>query len=510
MILEFPEFLPDLPALNNPGTTVAENVIPAGASYKSVPDLANYSDALNSAARGAFAARDPQFGESYNFAGTTTKLYVLGTVTNGIWEDASKAGGYTLGSDDAWDFTQFGDYAIAVAFTEAIQTYQLGVSTDFNDLTPSTGTVPRARYVDTVHTDFLVVANTFDGVDGFKPNRVRWPGIGTIDSWAVSAVTQADFQDLDTTYGWINGIIGGNFGTIFQEKAITRMEYVGSPTIFEFTIVEQNQGTKYSGSIVRAGGLIYFLGLDGFRVFDGNQSLQIGVNKIDRFFFDDLDTNYDYLISSAVDYDRHIIMWAYPSIAQNQGAINSRILFYNYSPNATKRWSYANLNTELIFSANSEGYTLDQLDDWESAHGFSKNIDVLPYSLDSRVWTGNNILFGAFTSTHKLAFSSSNTFLTAKLETAEAQLTDGQKSDLFLTRPSIEGIQVGLTITGQVGTRNLLTTAPSYTLPIPTDNDGNFQSRSNARYHRLRVNISGGFTNAIGVEVLDFQPAGYR
>ena len=122
------------------------------------------------------------------------------------------------------------------------------------------------------------------------------------------------------------------YGVIFQERAIVRMDYVGSPAIFQFTEVEINQGTKYPKSCIRVGDLSFFIGLDGFRVFDGNQSVQIGVNKVDRFFFDDLDVSYDYLISSAIDFDRHIVMWAYPSREIGAGAVNSRILFYNYSP----------------------------------------------------------------------------------------------------------------------------------------------------------------------------------
>jgi len=505
MLLEFPEFLPDLPVLNNPGLTLAKNVIAAGGSYKSFPSFTAYSDALTAYCRGAFSARDPETATTYNFAGDATKLYLLGQTTLGVFANVSKIGGYSLGSDDQWEFTQFGDNVLASNIDGSIQKFEMGVDTVFSDLSAA---APLARYMDVVRDDFLVVGNTYDAVDGFKPYRVRWPGIGTITSWTVSAVTQADYQDLNAQYGWVQAVLGGQYGVIMQEKAIVRMDYIGSPAIFQFTISEKDQGTKYPRSCQRIGDLTFFIGLDGFRVFDGNQSVQIGVNKVDNFFSDDLDTNYDYLICSSVDYKRQILMWAYPSASLGAGAICSRILMYNYAPNATRRWSYADINTEFIYSALSEGYTLDQLDDWESAHGLSKNIDVLPYSLDSRVWVGNNIDFGLFNSDHKLAFPSASSALTAVLETAETQITDGQKTDVFLIKPVIDGTTQSTTM--QIGTRNLLTETVTWGSSLSVDSDGNCQARSNARYHRVRVTVASNFINAIGVELLEFKPAGIR
>lgn len=504
MIIEFPEFLPDMSALNNPGVTIAKNVIPYGGSYKSFPLFTPYSNALESYCRGAFSARDPETATTYNFAGTQTKLYALGVTTTAIFTDVSKLGGYSLGTDEQWGFTQFGDNCIACHINGAIQKYEMGVDPLFSDLDAS---APQCRYIDVVRSDFLVAGNTFDAIDGFKPYRVRWAGIGSATAWTVSATTQADYQDLDAGYGWVQAVLGGNYGVIIQEKAITRMDYIGSPVVFQFTVIEKNQGTKYPRSAIRIGDLTFFMGLDGFRVFDGQQSIQIGSSKVDRFFFDDLDTTYDYLICSAVDYKNSIVMWAYPSLALGQGATNSRILLYNYSPNSKRRWSYVDMNTEFIYTALSEGYTLDGLDQWEIDHGLSANIDILPYPLDSRVWVGNNIEAGIFTSDHKLSLASSSA-LTAVIDTAEAQVTTGQKTDIFLVKPVVDGTTASITM--QIGTRNLLSDAVTWGSVLSLDSDGHCQTRSNARYHRLRVTVASNFTHALGVEVLEYKAAGIR
>lgn len=517
MLKRFPEFMPDEPDLLNEGLTVAKNVIPGGSSYYPVPDFTEFSDALDSAPLGAFATRDAETGVAYNFAGTATKLYVLGKTTTSIWDDITRTSA-DYNSGDNWSITQFQDEVIATNFADEIQKYQLGVDSNFSNLD---STAPRARYAATVHNDFLVVANTYDTTDGYVPYRVRWPGIGSSTSWTVSATNQADYQDLDSRWGWINQIISGEYGTIFQENAITRMDYVGSPTVFQFQTVETNQGTKFPNSCVRVGSFIYFIGLDGFRVFNGSHSEQIGNRKVNKFFTDDVATVLPETIRTAVDYDNHIIIWGYQSSENGSSFPINRIIFFNYAPNAINRWGYADFPNasgsaggfNLIFTALTEGYTLDGLDEYQSAiQGITPNIDLLPYSLDSRFWTGNQIKFGAFKG-NKMAFPGS-TYLDATIDTAEFQLSDGRVADLLLARPAVSRIptnSVGsISLKMQVGTRNFEISDVSWTTTVSANATGNFEFRANGRYHRLRTIISGGFKHAIGVEILEYKDGGNR
>jgi hypothetical protein len=238
-----------------------------------------------------------------------------------------------------------------------------------------------------------------------------------VTDWTVSPSTQANFYDLNSSDGWVKQIVGGEYGVIFQERAITRMDYIGSPSVFQMSKIESNRGTQAPGSVVKVGNFIAYLGLDGFYIFDGNQSAPIGTNKIDKTFYADLDSSYFDRICSAVDSSKQIIYWAYPNADAIDGNPN-RILCYNYSPNATKRWSLidSGIDIEALFTSFSEGYTLDSLD------AISTSIDALEFSLDSRVWTGDDLLLSAFNSTHKLA-NFTGSALTATIETQEAQIS---------------------------------------------------------------------------------------
>lgn len=491
MRIEIGEWLPDLPDLDNPGCTVAKNVIPGSNSYLPFAGPTVYSNALTARCQGAVSTKDKD-GNSLTFAGDATKLYKL---ASGTYSDVSLAGGYTTGSDELWNFTRFNDRLIATNFNDAIQTFTLSSSTNFANLSAS---APKARYCAFIR-NFLVVGNTFDSVDGNVPHRVRWPGIDDPTSWNVSAVTQADYQDLDPSKGWIRGIVGGEYGTIFQERAIHRMTYVGSPLVWQFDEVESGRGTLSGSSIVKAGNIIFYLGLDGFYAFDGNQSIPIGENKINRTFFNEVDLSYLSRISAAVDFDKQIIYWAVPVSGNTNGRPN-KIYCYNFSPNAKNRWSFIETDVEFLFTSLSEGYTLDGLD------AVSSSIDALTLSLDSRAWTGDNYMLSGFNADHK-QINYDSTALTALLETSELQIQEGYFAEVMRIKPVYDGSG---TVTMQIGTRNLLSASEAYGSVISVDAIGECQVRSNARYHRFRVNIAGGFNNIQGVEVIEFRKAGRR
>lgn len=490
----FGEYLPDLPDFENPGAIVAKNVIPAGASYKPFPNLSVYSsNGLTARCQGAVFGKDAA-GNTFNFAGDETKLYRL---AGAAWSDISKVGGYTTGADERWFYSTYGQRLLATNFTDPIQTFTMGTSSVFSNLSAG---APLARYIAQLN-NFTVIGNTFDAIDGNVPHRVRWSGLGDPTSWTVSASSQSDYEDLESSNGWIKQVYGGEYGVIFQERAISRMNYIGSPIVFQISPVETSRGLLASGGSVKIGNLIFYLGIDGFYVFDGNQSIPIGENKVNSTFFDDLDLSYLDRICSTADLDKQVIYWSYPG-SGNTGGMCNKILMYNYSPNATKRWSYAEVDTEIIYISVSEGYTIDSLDT------VSSNIDTLSPSLDSRVWTGDNYILSGFNSSHKLG-TFTGSALAATIDTTEGQLIEGGKAILRLLRPLVQATGA-TTITVQVGTRNNLTDSVTFGSAISANSMGEFNCRSNARYHRVRTNISGGFTHAQGMQVIKYTSGGRR
>ena len=97
-MINFGPWLPDQPALQNPGVTVAKNVIPAAKGYRSVKSFVDFSNAASNRLRGVFTAKDTD-GNVFLFAGDDAKLYRYSETDKDL-DDVSKSGSpaYDLGN----------------------------------------------------------------------------------------------------------------------------------------------------------------------------------------------------------------------------------------------------------------------------------------------------------------------------------------------------------------------------------------------------------------------------
>lgn len=482
--IPFGEWLPDLPALDNPGATIARNVIPDVKSYRSFPSLAQYSTALDSRAQGAIIARDAA-GNYYNYAGSSVRLYTLSTLT---WNNVTRlAGDYTTDTSDYWEFTQFGSIVIGVNGSNADVPQAITVgAANFADLA---GAPPRAKHIASVR-DFVVMGNI--SATAAEPQMIRWCAINNATSWTPDAATMADFQNLPGDGGHVQKVVGGEYGVIFQERAIYRMDWAGSPTIFQFNKIHTNIGTLAPQSVVSYRNFVFFLSEDGFYMFDGSNVKPIGQNKIDRTFFAELDLGYVYRIHAAIDPVRKLVCWAYPANG-NVGGNPNRILFYHWGAN---RWSRVeDVNIQLLFRNATTGVTLEGLD------AANPNIDLMLIPLDSSQWAGGTYQLGAFESNHRLSIFNGSA-MSAVVETGEYQLYRETDALAYVTevRPITEGYTITATVT--VATRIKNNESPTYATAIAPNSAGFASIRSTGRYHRFRLSTSGGdFDHIQGVDV---------
>jgi hypothetical protein len=498
MFLPVAEYAPDLPA-GGGASALVRNCLPrTAASYGPMPSLAAYSVPLSARCQGALAVQDGA-GNASLFSGDAAKLYRLGAGSTS-WSDVSRPGGYATAVDQRWAGVLFGDRVVMTNFADPMQSFRLGTDAAFADLAAA---APRARHLAIVR-DWLVAGNTFDGTDGAEPQRVWWSAIDDPASWpapgsAAAAAAQSDFQDLVGGAGWVQGIVG-NLGTadgaVFQERGIVRMNYVGPPAIFAFATAEGARGTPAPGSIAQLGTLVYYLGEDGFYAFDGSASRPIGANKIDKTFFADLDQQYLGRVSAAIDPINKLCFWAYPGAGNAAGDPN-RLLAYNWS---LDRWSLAEVETELLLRSLSFGYSLDGLD------AANANLDALPFSLDSRAWTGGRVLLAGFDTAHRLGYFS-GAALAPVVETAEASLDDGKRVVVTAARPVVDGGAPAVAI----GTRERPMDPVAFGSDVAIDEQGSAPQRASGRHVRARVTLpaGGGFTHIGGVEI-DMTPEGAR
>jgi len=548
--ITFGEWTPDQPGLAN-GLQKAENVFSKALGYGAINAAEDYSDAASENLNNVVAAKAVN-GATLVFAGGDTKLFKLDTtdlsldnvskasktisnverVSNTVTITTSAAHGYSVGdsvivtatnntdvngtvtiltitsttftydkngsnissvadtgtvvfsyttpTNQRWRFTQFGNVLIAANGGNRLQGFNVNTSTTFQDLAAD---APASRYI-TVVRDFVV--SGYVGSD--YPNRVQWSALGDESNWANSATTQADFQDIPDG-GSVVGITGGEFGLVFMDRSIHRMTYVGSPLVFQFDNISRNQGCYEQNSIIQYGGTSFFLSDDGFYACDGQQIIPIGNEKVNRYFYSDVDEGSLNLMSAAVDPFRKLVIWAY---ASQSSATVDKLLIYNYQ---TNKWTSGTTDASRIASSSTPAYTLEGLDVFG-------NLDTISSTFDSRIWLGGKMQFAGVRNAKIITFSGENN--TAIIETGDIEMP-GVTSAITMAKPIVDNGSGSVALLS----RRLLSQQAIFGSQTAADSENRVSIRGIGRYHRLQLTPTGQWTNTVGIDV-EMNPLGSR
>lgn len=485
-MIRFGEWLPDQPELENPGALEALNCVPLpGDSYGPWRALEEVGNALTARCRGALSARGIG-GTIFVTAGDATKLYQW---DGDSWNDVSRlvGGAYAVATEDMWSLTQFGDTVVAVNGTDAAQKWTIGSSSNYAALG---GSPPIGRFVTTIK-DFVQIAR----ISGAK-NKLQWSAINNAEGWTVGT-NQSDEQELPDG-GQIMGQAGGEYGHIWTERCIYRQTYIGSPAIFQFDRVSEQLGCCAENSIATYQQMSFFLDWDGFHLISGDGIRAIGDQKVDKFFWADVNLAYLYRVQSAIDpvSQRYVVI--YPSKLSPDGTPDS-VLSYSWT---LDRWSRAQMSIDYLFRfLSGVSFHTDNIDT------IIGDTDATSFLLDSNQFLGTGgANFAAFSTNKKLATFEGDT-LEATIDTTEAQVTPGRQTFIREVWPYCDGGTVSV----KLGTRDLPTSAATFSDAVAVNSVGFAPFRSRARYHRARVIVAAGgtWTSAQGVQPVGRQEGRY-
>jgi hypothetical protein len=209
--------------------------------------------------------------------------------------------------------------------------------------------------------------------------------------------------------------------------------------------------------------LTYFPSDTSFFVTDGVTVKDISKNRVSDFFAGALATSN--AITGALDERRSLIYWSFRS-GGSFGDPDTNILVYNY---AEDRWGYATQANRRIFTGQR----------FPSGVGVSE-----PYRP-----------FGFASSRTLCAFT--GTAGTATLVSGEFEPSRGGYSRVQGIKPLVD--QTAVTVA--VGTRNDQATTPAFTSEVTANARSGFADfRSEGRYHRARLTITGTYNSAQGME----------
>jgi hypothetical protein len=411
---------------------------------------------LASAPIGAGAYR--YTGTPYIFVGNATNIYTYSA--SGF---TSIQSGLTTTVGNGLRFCSYGKYMLATNGTDPIKQFDPATPTVMTTLAAG---APTARYLAVVR-GFLIA-----GYAGGLPLRVQWSDTGNPATWTTGGSSQAGTFDMSSG-GDITGLVGGEYGLVFQEYRIVRMSYTGDSAIWQFDEVATDVGCVAAKSLATVGKITFFYSNRGFMAFDGTTLEPIGTEKVDRTFQAMLDRNYIDNISAVIDPLRSLYIITIPSANPPTSA-----LIYNY---VEKAWTTAPITSPLMFSALSLSIPLESLD---ALYG---NLDNIPVSLDSNALRGGYPAMMLFNGGNVLGQLSGSP-MAATFRDGLKELVPGRRSRISAIRPLTDAASPTVTVSaGNTLSGTLTDTA--YTSPTA---NGVYRVRVNGNYNQVKLSIAAG------------------
>jgi hypothetical protein len=327
-----------------------------------------------------------------------------------------------------------------------------------------TTVTPNGRSCGTIN-QFVVIADADNIYD------VRWCAIGDPTDWPTpntddARAKQAGSQELPSQYGKVTGIAGNDFfGYVFQERAVTKMAYVGGDVVFTFDTFEVGRGCWDFNRYEQVDDTVFYESEFGYHALTNDVVVNIGYGKVDR----------TYPPTAPADGEQR-------NVAINKAIdtvfFESRNLTYNYRTDQwTRTPAFANFN---YFS----------IDDSGGIVGRSETLAG-----------GAQALFGD---------QSGGTAATATVETGEYNLNVGGRAVVNGVRPLQNVVNVPTITIGVRAGLDFAAVTSTGTSVNARSGMANFRGGANVaegRYHSTKLVYPLGFTSVSGVE-FDFAPTG--
>lgn len=370
-------WLPDLPdelCLSATGLKEATNVIPYNGYYYPVNGLYQFCPDAISGDLLAWICHEDSNLIRRNFIFTSEKAYRFDS------NSAEELTCFTTSPATNISAISYGDWIIATNGVEPIMVLKDPSGVEFEELG---GSPPQGKYL-AFCKGHLIVANTIEGSTSY-PKRVRWSARENIEDWAESLTTGADFQDFPDTLGEITGLANiGEYFAVFFEDSIVIGGFSGGYFTFNFATAYRNIGCPNPKSIVSIGDSAYFWGRDGIYKLSQGGLQDISYGRIKKAVIENFNRESHLKISSIYDYERKLILWAYPSLSSYYP---DKILVYSVQED---KFTILNIETRGLVLANSTASDMDDLTGTE-IDSFSAMIDssslrastIIPMAINS-------------------------------------------------------------------------------------------------------------------------------
>jgi hypothetical protein len=184
---------------------------------------------------------------------------------------------------------------------------------------------------------FIIVFGTNDyGSTEIDPMLIRWSGQNDIHNWTPDPTNQAGFTRLSHGSEIICAVQTRQEIFVLTDSAAYSLQYLGPPYVWATQLMGDNVSIQGQNAIIIASGIVYWMGVDKFYMYDGRvQTLNCDLR---RYVFQDFNTSQSSQVFAGTNEGFNEIWWFYCSSGSTQV---DRYVVYNY---LEKIWYYGTMS----------------------------------------------------------------------------------------------------------------------------------------------------------------------
>jgi hypothetical protein len=184
---------------------------------------------------------------------------------------------------------------------------------------------------------FIFAMGTNDyGSAVLDPMLIRWSNQDDPFNWTPDATNQAGSIRLSDGSEIITAIQTRQELVVFTDSALYSLQYLGPPNVWQTQLLGANISIQGQNCVALASGIVYWMGVDKFYVYDGRlQTLNCDVR---RYVFSDFNQAQAAQVYAGTNEGFNEVWWFYCSA--NSNAIDKYVI-YNY---AEKIWYYGTMS----------------------------------------------------------------------------------------------------------------------------------------------------------------------
>ena len=189
------------------------------------------------------------------------------------------------------------------------------------------------------------------GSSAIDPLHVRWSDSESAVDWTPTAINSAGGVTLSTGSIIIGALKTRQEILIWTDAGIHSMRFIGSPFIFQFTVVNEGISMISPKAAVNAGGTIFFMDRGGFYIYTG--TVQPITCSVLDYVFSNINIDQAYKVFASTNPDHNEVTWFYPIGSGDTD--NTNYVTYNY---AEQLWSIGTMERGAWIEANSKNFPL--------------------------------------------------------------------------------------------------------------------------------------------------------